>query len=40
LLGRAIVEDMAKMTVAMAGANLSPNHAMAGVSFLDHIFRL
>src|SRR5215510_12194774 len=31
---------MAKMAVAMTGANLSPNHAMAGVSLLDHIFRL
>src|SRR5215472_199246 len=31
---------MAKMAVSMTGANLSPNHAMAGVSLLDHIFKL
>src|SRR5215475_7248595 len=31
---------MAKMAVAMTGANLNPNQAMAGVSLLDHVFRL
>src|SRR5215468_11700161 len=31
---------MAKMAVAMTGANLNPSQAMAGVSLLDHIFRL
>src|SRR5262245_66646601 len=31
---------MAKMAVALTGANLSPNQAMAGVRLLDHIFRL
>src|SRR5262245_22053867 len=31
---------MAKMAFAMTGANLSQNQAMAGVSLLDHIFRL
>src|SRR5262245_24540277 len=31
---------MAKMAFSMTGANLSPNQAMAGVSLLDHIFRL
>src|SRR5215510_9433068 len=31
---------MAKMAVAMTGANLSPNQAMAGVRLLDYIFKL
>src|SRR5262245_24979687 len=31
---------MAKMAVAMNGANLSSDHAVTGVSLLDHIFRL
>src|SRR5262249_34830252 len=39
-LARAVWEDMTEMAVAMTGANLSPNHVMAGVSLLDHIFRL
>src|SRR5215510_836837 len=31
---------MAKMAVAMTGTNLSSDHSVAGVSILDHIFRL
>ncbi len=31
---------MAEMAAAMTEANLSPNHAMAGVNILDHIFWL
>ncbi|SRR5260370_3574004 len=36
----AIREDVAKMAVAMAGANLSPSHPVTAVGVFHHVFRL